>query len=126
MYNTPPTFGIFVMAEVFAWIKGNGGLAAVGEHNRAKAAVIYDYLDKSSFFRGTARADSRSLMNVCFRAPSEALEEKFLAEAKKRKLSGLKGHRSVGGMRASIYNAFPKAGCEALVALMAEFEKANG
>ncbi len=126
MYNTPPTFGIFVMAEVFAWIKAKGGLAAVAEHNRDKAAVIYDYLDKSSFFRGTARADSRSLMNVCFRAPNEALEEKFLAEAKKRKLSGLKGHRSVGGMRASIYNAFPKAGCEALVALMAEFEKANG
>lgn len=125
MYNTPPTFGIFVMAEVFEWIKGNGGLAAMAERNRAKAAVIYDYLDRSSFFRGTARADSRSLMNICFRAPSEELEEKFLAEAKKRKLSGLKGHRSVGGMRASVYNAFPKAGCEALVGLMAEFEKAN-
>lgn len=126
MYNTPPTFGIFVMAEVFEWIKANGGLAAMGERNRGKAAVIYDYLDQSSFFRGTARPDSRSLMNVCFRAPTEQLEEKFLAEAKKRKLSGLKGHRSVGGMRASIYNAFPEAGCDALVALMAEFEKANG
>ncbi len=126
MYNTPPTFGIFVMAEVFEWIKGNGGLAAMAERNRAKAAVIYDYLDRSTFFRGTARSDSRSLMNICFRAPSEELEEKFLAEAKKRKLSGLKGHRSVGGMRASVYNAFPKAGCEALVGLMAEFEKANG
>jgi phosphoserine aminotransferase len=126
MYNTPPTFGIFVMAEVFEWIKANGGLAAMGEHNRAKAAVIYDYLDRSSFFRTTARPDSRSLMNICFRAPTEELEEKFLAEAKKRKLSGLKGHRSVGGMRASIYNAFPQAGCEALVALMSDFEKANG
>jgi phosphoserine aminotransferase len=126
MYNTPPTFGIFVMAEVFEWIKANGGLAAMGERNRAKAAVIYDYLDRSTFFRGTARADSRSLMNICFRAPSEELEEKFLAEAKKRKLSGLKGHRSVGGMRASVYNAFPKDGCEALIGLMAEFEKANG
>jgi phosphoserine aminotransferase len=126
MYNTPPTFGIFVMAEVFEWIKGNGGLAEMGERNRAKAAVIYDYLDRSTFFRGTARADSRSMMNICFRAPSEALEEKFLAEAKKRRLSGLKGHRSVGGMRASVYNAFPQDGCEALVALMAEFEKANG
>ena len=126
MYNTPPTFGIFVMAEVFEWIKANGGLAAMAERNRAKAAVIYDYLDHSTFFNGTARADSRSLMNICFRAPSEQLEEKFLAEAKKRKLSGLKGHRSVGGMRASVYNAFPKAGCEALVGLMAEFEKANG
>lgn len=126
MYNTPPTFGIFVMAEVFEWIKGNGGLAGMSERNRAKAAVIYDYLDRSSFFRSTARSDSRSLMNICFRAPTEELEEKFLAEAKKRKLSGLKGHRSVGGMRASIYNAFPKAGCEALVSLMADFEKANG
>ena len=125
MYNTPPTFGIFVMAEVFEWIKANGGLAAMGERNRAKAGVIYDYLERSKFFRGTARPDSRSLMNICFRAPTEELEEKFLAEAKKRKLSGLKGHRSVGGMRASIYNAFPKAGCEALVALMAEFEEAN-
>ncbi len=126
MYNTPPTFGIFVMAEVFEWIKASGGLAKTGEHNRAKAAVIYDFLDRSTFFRGTARADSRSRMNICFRAPTENLEEKFLAEAKKRKLSGLKGHRSVGGMRASIYNAFPKDGCEALVALMSDFEKANG
>lgn len=126
MYNTPPTFGIFVMAEVFEWIKANGGLAAMGERNRAKAAVIYDFLDRSSFFRGTARSDSRSMMNICFRAPTEALEEKFLAEAKKRSLSGLKGHRSVGGMRASVYNAFPQSGCEALVTLMAEFEKANG
>jgi phosphoserine aminotransferase len=125
MYNTPPTFGIYVMAEVFEWIKASGGLAAVEKHNRAKASIIYDYLDQSSFFRGTARPDSRSQMNICFRAPSEELEEKFLAEAKKRKLSGLKGHRSVGGMRASVYNAFPEAGCQALVALMTDFEKAN-
>jgi phosphoserine aminotransferase len=125
MYNTPPTFGIYVMAEVFEWIKASGGLAAVEKHNRAKASIIYDYLDQSSFFRGTARPDSRSQMNICFRAPSEELEEKFLAEAKKRKLSGLKGHRSVGGMRASVYNAFPEAGCQALVGLMTDFEKAN-
>ena len=126
LYNTPPTFGIFVMAEVFAWIKQGGGLAGMEKRNQAKAKLLYDHLDASSFFRGTARPDSRSLMNVCFRAPSEELEEKFLAEAKKRKLSGLKGHRSVGGMRASIYNAFPQSGCEALVEFMREFEKQNG
>ena len=125
LYNTPPTFAIYVVAEVLEWIKGQGGLAAVAAHNQAKAKVIYDYLDASKFFRGTARADSRSLMNICFRAPSEELEEKFLAEAKKRKLSGLKGHRSVGGMRASVYNAFPPAGCQALVDAMRDFEKAN-
>ena len=125
LYNTPPTFAIYVVAEVLEWIKGQGGLAAVAKHNQAKAKVIYDYLDASKFFRGTARADSRSLMNICFRAPSEELEEKFLAEAKKRKLSGLKGHRSVGGMRASVYNAFPAAGCDALVDCLRDFEKAN-
>jgi len=126
LYNTPPTFGIYVLAEVLEWIERNGGLAGIENHNRAKAKVIYDYLDRSSFFTGTARADSRSLMNVCFRARTPELEEKFIAEAKKRGFSGLKGHRSVGGMRASIYNAFPTAGCEALAAFMAEFEKANG
>jgi phosphoserine aminotransferase len=125
LYNTPPTFGIYVMGEVFKWIQAQGGLAAMGEHNRAKAALLYDYLDQSEFFRGTVQRDSRSLMNVCFRAPTEELEAKFIAEATKRGLDGLKGHRSVGGMRASIYNACPRPAVEALVAFMKEFERAN-
>jgi phosphoserine aminotransferase len=125
LYNTPPTFGIYVMGEVFKWIQGEGGLAAMAEHNRSKAALLYDYIDQSDFFRGTVQPDSRSLMNVCFRAPTEELETKFIAEATRRGLDGLKGHRSVGGMRASIYNACPRAAVEALVALMKEFEQAN-
>jgi phosphoserine aminotransferase len=125
LYNTPPTFGIYVMGEVFKWIQAQGGLAAMAEHNRAKAALLYDYLDQSEFFRGTVQRDSRSLMNVCFRAPTEELEAKFIAEATKRGLDGLKGHRSVGGMRASIYNACPRPAVEALVAFMKEFERAN-
>lgn len=125
LYNTPPTFGIYVMGEVFKWIQQGGGLAAMDERNRAKAALLYDYLDASEFFRGTADADSRSLMNVCFRAPSEELETEFIAEATRRGLDGLKGHRSVGGMRASIYNAMPTRGVEALVAFMKEFERAH-
>jgi phosphoserine aminotransferase len=125
LYNTPPTFGIYVMGEVFKWIQREGGLTAMAEHNRAKAALLYDFIDQSDFFRGTAQPDSRSLMNVCFRAPTEELENKFIAEATKRGLDGLKGHRSVGGMRASIYNACPRAAVEALVALMKEFEQAN-
>jgi phosphoserine aminotransferase len=126
LYNTPPTFAIYVVAEVLDWIDRNGGLAGMEAHNRAKAKFIYDILDQSKFFRGTARADSRSLMNICFRARTPELDEKFIAEAKKRGFSGLKGHRSVGGMRASVYNAFPPAGCQALAAFMTEFEKANG
>jgi phosphoserine aminotransferase len=126
LYNTPPTFAIYVVAEVLDWIKQNGGLSAMEQRNRAKAKVIYDYLDRSSLFRATASRDSRSRMNICFRATTPELEDKFIAESKKRGFSGLKGHRSVGGMRASIYNAFPPAGCDALVAFMAEFEKANG
>jgi phosphoserine aminotransferase len=124
-YNTPPVFPIYVVGEVIKWIKGLGGLAAMAEHNRDKAAVIYDFLDQSEFYGPTARPDSRSLMNVCFRSPSEDLDKKFVAEAKARGLAGLKGHRSVGGMRASVYNAFPKQGCEELVAFMQEFERAN-
>ena len=125
LYNTPPTFGIYVMGEVFKWIEGQGGLAAMAEQNRAKAGVLYDYLDQSDFFRGTAQPGSRSLMNICFRGPTEDLEEKFVKEATKRGLDGLKGHRSVGGMRASMYNACPRASVEALVAFMKEFELAN-
>ena len=125
LYNTPPTFAIHVLGEVFQWIRAQGGLAEMAERNAEKAKLLYDYLDASDFFRGTAEPESRSLMNVCFRAPSEELEARFVAEATKRGLDGLKGHRSVGGMRASIYNAFPKAGVEALVAFMKEFERAN-
>jgi phosphoserine aminotransferase len=125
LYNTPPTFGIYVMGEVFKWIQSEGGLEGVAEHNESKAALLYDYIDQSDFFRGTAQLDSRSLMNICFRAPTEELENKFVAEATKRGLDGLKGHRSVGGMRASVYNACPRAAVEALVAFMKEFEQAN-
>ncbi len=125
LYNTPPTFGIYVMGEVFKWIQSQGGLAAMAEHNQAKAKLLYDYVDQSDFFRGTVQADSRSLMNVCFRAPTEELEAKFIGEATKRGLDGLKGHRSAGGMRASIYNACPRAAVEALVAFMKEFARAN-
>lgn len=125
LYNTPPTFGIYVMGEVFKWIKAEGGLGAMAERNAAKAKLLYDYIDASDFFRGTVQADSRSLMNVCFRAPTEELEARFIAEATKRGLDGLKGHRSVGGMRASIYNACPRAAVEALVQFMEEFERAH-
>ena len=125
MYNTPPTFGIYVMGEIFKWIQAQGGLAAMAEYNESKARLLYDYLDNSDFFRGTAQRDSRSLMNVCFRGPNEELEAKFISEATKRGLDGLKGHRSVGGMRASIYNACPRQAVEALVSFMQEFERAN-
>jgi phosphoserine aminotransferase len=125
LYNTPPTLGIYLMGEVFKWIQAQGGLAAMAELNAAKAKLLYDYIDSSEFFRGTVQPDSRSLMNVTFRGPTEELENKFIAEATKRGLDGLKGHRSTGGMRASIYNACPRAAVEALVAFMKEFERAN-
>jgi phosphoserine aminotransferase len=125
LYNTPPTFGIYIIGEVFKWIKAQGGLAAMAEHNEAKARLLYEHLDNSDFFRGTVQPTSRSLMNVTFRGPTEDLEAKFIAEATKRGLDGLKGHRSVGGMRASIYNAFPREGVVALVTFMKEFERAN-
>ena len=125
LYNTPPTFGLYVMGRVFRWIRDLGGLAAMAERNAEKARIIYDFLDQSEFYRTTVEPAARSHMNVCFRGPSEELEAKFVAEATKRGMDGLKGHRSAGGMRASIYNAFPKEGCEALVAFMKEFEQAN-
>ncbi|HEY7635376.1 MAG TPA: 3-phosphoserine/phosphohydroxythreonine transaminase [Gemmatimonadales bacterium] len=125
LYNTPPTFGIYVMGEVFKWIQAEGGLKAMEEKNEAKAKLLYDYIDESDFFRGTVQPDSRSRMNLCFRAPTEELETKFISEATKKGLDGLKGHRSVGGMRASIYNACPRAAVEALVSFMKEFERAN-
>jgi phosphoserine aminotransferase len=125
LYNTPPTFGIYVMGEVFKWIQAEGGLAGMAEHNEAKARLLYEFIDNSDFFRGTVQPDSRSRMNVCFRAPTEELEAKFISEATKRGLDGLKGHRSAGGMRASIYNACPRRADEALEAFMKECERAN-
>ncbi len=125
MFNTPSTFGIYVMGQVFKWMLENGGLTAMAERNEAKAKIVYDFLDQSEMFAGTAWPESRSRMNICFRGASESLEKKFLSEASARGLSGLKGHRSVGGMRASTYNALPEAACRALVAFMDEFEREN-
>ncbi|TVQ59647.1 MAG: 3-phosphoserine/phosphohydroxythreonine transaminase [Phycisphaerales bacterium] len=124
--NTPPVFAVYMVGLVFKWILEQGGLDAMRAHNEAKAKPLYDYLDGSSFFNATADADSRSLMNVCFRAPSEELEKAFIAEATKAGFDGLKGHRSVGGMRASIYNAFPPEGVVRLVEFMEKFEKRHG
>jgi len=126
LYNTPPVFPIYVVGLVLAWLKNNGGIDAMEKTNQKKAALLYDALDSSDgFYRGTVKPDSRSIMNVTFRLPSEELEEKFVSEAKKQGLVGLKGHRSVGGCRASLYNALPVASVEALVAFMGTFRKAN-
>ena len=122
MLNTPPTYAVYVAGLVFKWIKARGGLAAMAEHNRAKAKVLYDYLDGSAFYSNpVARAD-RSLMNVPFRLKDEALDDAFLKGAAARGMVQLKGHRSVGGMRASIYNAMPVEGVQALVDYMKQFE----
>ncbi len=123
LYNTPPVFTIYVMRLVMKWLVEQGGLAAAERRNHEKAGLLYDVIDASAFYRGHAQSDCRSLMNVTFRLPSEDLEKQFVGEATKAGLDGLKGHRSVGGIRASIYNAFPKAGVEALVAFMKEFER---
>jgi len=125
-YNTPNTFAIYLMGRVFKWIKGEGGLAGMAERNAAKANALYDFLDASAFYAPTViDKQSRSLMNVCFRCADESLEAKFISEAEAAGLKGLKGHRSVGGMRASIYNALPPEGVDALIAFMKEFERAN-
>ena len=126
LYNTPNTFGIYIISLVCEWLKGKGGLEGMQRENEAKAKLLYDAIDATTFYRGHADPDSRSLMNVTFRLPSEELEKKFAAEATEAKLDGLKGHRSVGGIRASIYNAFPREGVEALVSFMKEFERKNG
>ena len=126
MYNTPPVFTIYVMRLVLAWLLKNGGLAAVEAVNQRKAGKLYAEIDRTGFYKGHAEPGSRSLMNVTFRLPSEDLEKKFAKEATAAGLDGLKGHRSVGGMRASIYNAFPEAGIDALVRFMQEFERKNG
>ena len=126
MYNTPPTFAIYIAGLVFNWIMAQGGLTAMQAHNQAKAALIYDCLAVSSFYRSPVAADCRSLMNVPFKLKDEALDSAFLKGAEARNMLQLKGHRSVGGMRASIYNAMPVAGVQALVAYMREFEAQHG
>lgn len=126
MYNTPPCFGIYLMGLVMQWALAQGGLAAVGKVNDRKAATLYAEIDRTGFYRGTAQKDSRSKMNITFRLPSEELEARFVKAATAEGFDGLKGHRSAGGMRASIYNAFPEAGVEALVQFMREFERQNG
>jgi phosphoserine aminotransferase len=126
MYNTPPCFGIYLMGLVMKWALSKGGLDAVGKANERKAAKLYAEIDRSGFYRGTADKASRSRMNITFRLPSEELESAFVKQSTASGLDGLKGHRSVGGMRASIYNAFPEEGVDALVQFMQEFEKKNG
>ena len=126
MYNTPPCFGIYLMGLVMKWALAQGGLQEMAKRNERKAARLYAEIDRSGFYRGTADKASRSRMNITFRLPSEELENKFVKDSTAAGLDGLKGHRSVGGMRASIYNAFPEEGVDALVGFMREFERQHG
>jgi phosphoserine aminotransferase len=126
MYNTPPVFAIYIMRLVLAWLMTQGGLAAIATRNARKADTLYAEIDRTGFYRGHAKKDSRSRMNVTFRLPSAELEKTFVKEATAAGLDGLKGHRSVGGLRASIYNAFPEEGVDALVQFMVEFQRKNG
>ncbi len=125
MYNTPPCYGIYICGKVFKWIKKMGGLEAMKAHNEKKAAILYDFLDQSEMFKGTVEKKDRSLMNVPFVTGSDELDAKFVAAAKAAGFENLKGHRSVGGMRASIYNAMPIEGVEKLVEFMKKFEEDN-
>ena len=125
LYNTPPAYGIYICGKVFKWIKKMGGLSAMKEHNEKKAAILYDFLDQSKLFKGTVEKKDRSLMNVPFVTGSEELDAKFVKEAKEAGFENLKGHRTVGGMRASIYNAMPIEGVQALVDFMKKFEEEN-
>jgi phosphoserine aminotransferase len=126
MYNTPPAFAVYAMGLVMKWLIGQGGLSAIAQINERKAQKLYAEIDRTGFYRGTAAKDCRSLMNVTFRLATEDLENTFVKESTAAGLDGLKGHRSVGGMRASIYNAFPAAGIDALVQFMQEFERRRG
>ena len=127
LYNTPPTLSVYLMGLVLKWIRKQGGLGAMEALNRKKAEAIYQGLEAAGgFYTGHAGEGSRSLMNITFRTPSPELDAKFVKEAEQADMSGLKGHRSVGGMRASVYNAFPLAGCEALASLLRDFAKRNG
>ena len=125
LYNTPPAYGIYICGKVFKWLKSMGGLEKIKEMNEEKAKILYDFLDESKLFKGTVAAKDRSLMNVPFVTGNTELDAKFVKEAKEAGFENLKGHRSVGGMRASIYNAMPKEGVEALVAFMKKFEEEN-
>jgi phosphoserine aminotransferase len=126
LYNTPNTFGIYILGLTVKWLKSLGGLQAIARINQRKAAKLYAEIDRTGFYRGTAQKDSRSLMNVTFRLATEELEKQFVKESTAAGLDGLKGHRAVGGMRASIYNAFPEEGVDALVDFMKEFERKRG
>ena len=125
LYNTPPCYGIYICGKVFQWLKKQCGLEAMKQRNEEKAKLLYDFLDQSELFKGTVEKKDRSLMNVPFVTGDKDLDAKFVAEAKAEGLENLKGHRTVGGMRASIYNAMPKAGVEKLVAFMKKFEEEN-
>ena len=125
LYNTPNCYSIYICGKVFKWIKNNGGLEAMKQRNVEKANILYDYLDKTDFYIAHAKKDSRSIMNVTFRCKNEELDKKFVEEAKEYNIVNIKGHRSVGGMRASIYNAMPKEGVVALVEFMKQFAKEN-
>ena len=126
MYNTPNCYCIYMCGKVFKWLKKMGGLSAMKERNENKARILYDFLDSSSLFKGTVVPEDRSLMNVPFVTGNKDLDAKFVKEAQEAGLENLKGHRTVGGMRASIYNAMPVEGVEALVNFMKNFEKENG
>ena len=126
LYNTPPAYGIYICGKVFKWLKNQGGLEAMKKYNEKKAKVLYDFLDSSKLFKGTVEKKDRSLMNVPFVTSDADLDAKFVKEAEKAGFVNLKGHRSVGGMRASIYNAMPIEGVEKLVAFMQKFEEENG
>ena len=123
LYNTPPCYGIYICGKVFKWLKAKGGLAAMKEHNEKKAKLLYDFLDSSKLFKGTVEKKDRSIMNVPFVTGDEELDALFVKEAKAAGFENLKGHRTVGGMRASIYNAMPMEGVEKLVAFMKDFEE---
>ena len=125
-YNTPPCWAIYIVGLVCRWVASQGGLTAMARINEEKAAILYERIDRNDFYRGPVEVESRSRMNVPFRLPSEDLEARFLVAAGEAQMSNLKGHRSVGGIRASIYNAMPKSGVEALVGFMDEFERQNG
>ena len=126
LYNTPPTFGIYILKLVLQWVKDGGGLTKLAETNQTKANMIYDILDSGDFYKATVGKESRSIMNVTFRLPSEDLEKEFIAKALEQGMIGLKGHRSVGGCRASIYNAVPMEAVKSLTEFMKEFERSNG
>lgn len=125
-YNTPPTFGIYLMGQVFKWIESQGGLTAIEKYNKQKAQVLYDAIEATPFYTPHARVKDRSLMNITFKTPSDELDQKFIAEAEAAGMVNMAGHRSIGGMRASMYNAFPIAGAHALASFLKDFAQKNG